>query len=79
MCPDDLAWEHAEETSDTWLAQFLKLDILRPITEFVLHHNRNSGTEFAMLNKGSYNISLRLKYEHDATVIRLSDPYRHFQ
>lgn len=74
MCPDDVAWEQAEETSDTWLAQFLKLDILRPIAEFVLHHNRGCGTEFAMLNKGSYNISLRLKYEHDATVIRLSQP-----
>lgn len=25
MCPDDVAWEQAEETSDKWLAQFLEL------------------------------------------------------
>ncbi|KAJ5105282.1 hypothetical protein NUU61_002629 [Penicillium alfredii] len=74
MCPDDMAWEQAEETSDNWLAQFLELDILRPIADFILSHNRGNGTEFAILGKGSYNISLRLKYRSSATVIRLSQP-----
>ncbi|KAJ5594933.1 uncharacterized protein N7459_001141 [Penicillium hispanicum] len=74
MCPDDLAWEQAEETSDKWLAQFLELDVLRPIADFILSHNRGVATEFAILRKGSYNISLRLKYRNGATVIRLSQP-----
>lgn len=42
MCPDDLAWEQAEETSDKWLAQFLEVDLLRPIAEFILSHNRGN-------------------------------------
>jgi hypothetical protein len=76
MCPDDMAWEQAEETSDKWLAQFLELDILRPIADFILKHNRGIATEFAILKKGSYNISLRLKYRNGATaiMIRLSQP-----
>ncbi|PLB52101.1 phosphotransferase family protein, partial [Aspergillus steynii IBT 23096] len=74
MSPDDLAWEQAESTSDTWLAQFLEIDLLRPIAEFMLTHNRGTATEFAILRKGSYNISLRLKYRNSATVIRLSQP-----
>lgn len=74
MCPDDMAWERAEETSDKWLVQFLELDILRPIADFILNHNRGIAIEFAILRKGSYNISLRLKYRNGATVIRLSQP-----
>lgn len=74
MCPDDVAWEQAEETSDNWLVQFLEVDILRPIADFVLIYNRGAATEFAILRKGSYNISLRLKYRNGATVIRLSQP-----
>ncbi|KAJ5212411.1 uncharacterized protein N7498_004057 [Penicillium cinerascens] len=74
MCPDDMAWEQAEETSDMWLVQFLELDILRPIADFMLNHNRGIATEFAILRKGSYNISLRLKYRNGSTVIRLSQP-----
>ncbi|KAJ9233421.1 hypothetical protein DTO169E5_7011 [Paecilomyces variotii] len=74
MCPDDVAWEQAEETSDNWLVQFLQLDILRPIADFILKHNRGHATEFAILKKGSYNISLRLKYQNAATVIRFSQP-----
>lgn len=49
-------------------------EILRPIGNFVLDHNGGIGTEFAILRKGSYNISLRLKDENEATVIRLSQP-----
>lgn len=74
MCPDDVAWEQAEETSDNWLLQFLELDILRPIADFILTYNRGIATEFAILRKVSYNISLRLKYRNGATVIRLSQP-----
>ncbi|KAJ9296157.1 hypothetical protein DTO271G3_5298 [Paecilomyces variotii] len=74
MCPDDVAWEQAEETSDNWLVQFLQLDILRPIADFILKHNRGHAIEFAILKKGSYNISLRMKYQNAATVIRFSQP-----
>lgn len=74
MCPDDVAWEQAEETSDNWLVQFLELDILRPIADFILKYNRGNATEFAILKKGSYNISLRMKYHKAATVIRFSQP-----
>jgi aminoglycoside phosphotransferase (APT) family kinase protein len=74
MRPDDVAWEQAEEISDNWLAQFLKNDVLRPIGNFMLDHNGGIGTEFSILRKGSYNISLRLKDENEATIIRLSQP-----
>lgn len=74
MIPDDLAWEQAEETSDAWLAQFLDHDTLRPIADFILTHNRGPATEFNILAKGSYNISLQLKYRNGATVLRLSQP-----
>ncbi|GAD99681.1 conserved hypothetical protein [Paecilomyces variotii No. 5] len=74
MSPDDVAWEQAEKTSDKWLLQFLKRDIKVPIAEFVLKHNRGDATEFAILKKGSYNISLRMKYQNSATVIRFSQP-----
>lgn len=74
MRPDDVAWEQAEETSDNWLVQFLELDILKPIADFILKHNRGDATEFAILKKGSYNISLWMKYQKGATVIRFSQP-----
>ncbi|RMJ28406.1 Phosphotransferase enzyme family [Aspergillus sp. HF37] len=74
MCPDDVAWEQAEETSDNWLLQFLELDILRPIADFILNLNRGVATDFAILRKGSYNISLRLRYRTGSVVIRLSQP-----
>ncbi|OOQ83223.1 phosphotransferase family protein [Penicillium brasilianum] len=74
MCPDDVAWEQAEDIADSWLAQFLNHDILRPVGNFVLDHNGGIGTEFAILKKGSYNISLRLKDKIAATIIRLSLP-----
>lgn len=75
ISPDDVCWAQAETISDTWLLQFLEIDILRPIADFILHHNRGNATEFAILRKGSYNISLRLKYEpNGATVIRFPQP-----
>lgn len=74
MCADDMAWEYAEKISHNWLLQFLKLDIKKPIAMFILEHHRGDGTEFAILEKGSYNISLRMKYQNHAVVIRLSQP-----
>ncbi|OJJ88604.1 uncharacterized protein ASPGLDRAFT_63460 [Aspergillus glaucus CBS 516.65] len=69
MHPDDISWEQAEETPDNWLLQFLDLDILRPVADFILKHNRDNTTEFV-----SYNISLRMKYRNGATVVRFSQP-----
>ncbi|RAH68651.1 phosphotransferase family protein [Aspergillus aculeatinus CBS 121060] len=75
ISPDDVCWAQAETISDTWLLQFLEIDILRPIADFILLHNRGNATEFAILRKGSYNISLRLKYDpNGATVIRFPQP-----
>ncbi|PYI23055.1 hypothetical protein BO99DRAFT_399416 [Aspergillus violaceofuscus CBS 115571] len=75
ISPDDVCWAQAETISDTWLLQFLAIDILRPIADFILQHNRGNATEFAILRTGSYNISLRLQYEpHGATVIRFPQP-----
>lgn len=36
MSPDDAVWEQTEETADNWLYQFLEIDILRPIADFIL-------------------------------------------
>lgn len=69
-----MAWEYAEKISHSWLLQFLKLDIKKPIAMFILEHHRGNGTKFAILEKGSYNISLRMKYQNHAIVIRLSQP-----
>ena len=77
MHPDDISWEQAEESSDNWLLQFLDLDILRPVADSILKHNRGNTTEFVILKKKkkvSYNISLRMKYRNGATVIRFSQP-----
>ncbi|KAI2795233.1 hypothetical protein POX_a01838 [Penicillium oxalicum] len=40
----------------------------------MLEQNGGIGTDFAILSKGSYNISLQLKDENEASVIRLSQP-----
>ncbi|PKX96207.1 uncharacterized protein P174DRAFT_511804 [Aspergillus novofumigatus IBT 16806] len=58
---DDVAWEPAEKISDNWLAQFLELDILRPIADFILTHNRGNATELPYSKR-------------DATVVRFSQP-----
>lgn len=74
MCADDMTWEFAEKISHNWLLQFLKLDIKKPIAMFILQRQRGDGPEFAILEKGSYNISLRMKYKNHAVVIRLCQP-----
>ncbi|KGO39904.1 Aminoglycoside phosphotransferase [Penicillium expansum] len=74
ITPDDLLWEQAEDISHEWLKQFLGHDIWISIAGFMLAHNRGVGNEIDILKKGSYNISLWLKYENEATVIRLSQP-----
>ena len=74
MCPDNMTWDQAEVIADNLLIRFLKLEIKRPITEFMLDHNRDNGVEFTILKMGSYNISLQLKYENKSTIIRLSQP-----
>ncbi|KAJ5235927.1 hypothetical protein N7489_006018 [Penicillium chrysogenum] len=75
MCADDMAWECAENISHNWLLQFLKLDIKKPIAMFILQRHRGDGAVFTILEKGSYNISLRMKYEKNhAVVIRLAQP-----
>jgi hypothetical protein len=74
MCFDGVVWEQAEDISDNWPLQFLDVNTLRPIADFVLVYNSGGATEFGILKKGSYNISLRLKYRSGATVIRLSQP-----
>ncbi|MBZ6376147.1 MAG: aminoglycoside phosphotransferase family protein [Kocuria palustris] len=75
MCADDMAWECAENISHNWLLQFLKLDIKKPIAMFILQRHRGDGADFTILEKGSYNISLRMKYEKNyAVVIRLAQP-----
>jgi aminoglycoside phosphotransferase (APT) family kinase protein len=74
MRADDMAWEQAEKISHNWLLQFLKLEIKKPIAMFILKHHRGDGTEFTILGKGSYNISLRMKYQNSSVVIRLSQP-----
>ncbi|BCR95757.1 uncharacterized protein AKAW2_20697S [Aspergillus luchuensis] len=71
---DDVAWEQAEEVSDNWLLQFLDHDVLVPIGYFMLDQNGCKGNNFNILEKGSYNISFQLKNEHEATIIRLSQP-----
>ncbi|KAJ5206717.1 hypothetical protein N7472_003165 [Penicillium cf. griseofulvum] len=43
------------------------------IAMFILEH-RGDCTEFAILEKGSYNISLRMRYQNDALIIRLPQP-----
>ncbi|RAH62094.1 phosphotransferase family protein [Aspergillus piperis CBS 112811] len=45
-----------------------------PIGYFMLDQNGCNGNNFNILEKGSYNISFRLKNEHEATIIRLSQP-----
>ncbi|KAJ5638844.1 hypothetical protein N7528_001234 [Penicillium herquei] len=72
--PDDVCWEQAEDTSEKWILQFLEPDLLRPIEDFMIRHNRGIATELIILRKGSYNILLRLKYQNGSTVIRLSQP-----
>jgi hypothetical protein len=77
MTPDDLVWEQAEEVSDKWLLQFLQHNVLRSIGVFIITHERGFSTEIDILKKGSYNISVWLKFRNPATtptMIRLAQP-----
>lgn len=74
MCYDDVAWEQSEDISDNWLRQFLKIEVKRPIAEFILKHDAGDDPEFTILRKGSFNITLRMKYTYSATNIRFAQP-----
>lgn len=60
--------------SDNWLLQFLDIDVKRPIAKFILKHDSGDDPEFTILQKGSFNITLRMKYTYSATNIRFSQP-----
>jgi hypothetical protein len=61
---DDVSWERSDEVADSWLRQFLKPGILRPIEAFVVRHHHPSELEqFSILEKSAFNISLRIKYK----------------
>ncbi|KAJ5704213.1 hypothetical protein N7493_011351 [Penicillium malachiteum] len=71
---DDVVWEQSDDISDNWLLQFIKVEILRGVGQFVLMNSEGDGPEFAVLKKGFYNLTLRMKYEHSATHIRFTQP-----
>ncbi|KAJ5948240.1 hypothetical protein N7466_001255 [Penicillium verhagenii] len=74
MCYDDASWEQFDHISDNWLRQFLNIDVKRPIAEFILKHDSGEDPEFTILQKGSFNITLKMKYTYNATDIRFSQP-----
>ncbi|KAJ5239574.1 hypothetical protein N7468_004193 [Penicillium chermesinum] len=74
MCYDDVAWEQSDDVSDNWLLQFLDIDVKRPIAKFILKHDSGDDPEFTILRKGSFNITLQMKYTYSATNIRFSQP-----
>ena len=74
MCYDDVAWEQSDDISDNWLLQFLDINVKRPIASFILQHDSGDDPEFKILQKGSFNITLQMKYTYSATNIRFSQP-----
>ncbi|KAJ5239925.1 hypothetical protein N7468_004544 [Penicillium chermesinum] len=74
MCYDDVAWEQSDDISDNWLSQFLDINIKRPIAQFILKHDSGDDPEFKILQKGSFNITLQMKYTYGATNIRFPQP-----
>lgn len=76
MCYDDASWEKSDEIADFWVQQFLKPDILRPIGSFLVrHHNPGDPDQFSILEKGGFNIALRMEYENaSSAVIRFPQP-----
>ena len=74
MCYDDVAWEQAEDVSDNWLLQFLDINVKKPIASFILKYDEGDDPEFTILEKGSFNITLRMKYTYSATNIRFPQP-----
>ncbi|CAG8359274.1 unnamed protein product [Penicillium salamii] len=73
---DDASWEKSEEVADSWVRQFLEPDILRQIGGFLVrHHSPSDPDQFSILEKGAFNISLRMKYENvSSAVIRFPQP-----
>lgn len=71
---DDVAWEQSDDISDNWLLQFLDIDVKRSIAKFILKHDSGDDPEFTILRKGSFNITLQMKYIYSATNIRFSQP-----
>ncbi|EAU35230.1 conserved hypothetical protein [Aspergillus terreus NIH2624] len=74
MCYDDVAWEQSDDVSDNWLLQFLHIEVKKTIAKFILEHDSGDDPEFTILRKGSFNITLRMKYTYSATNIRFSQP-----
>ncbi|KAJ5129525.1 uncharacterized protein N7515_005564 [Penicillium bovifimosum] len=74
MLYDDVAWEQSEDVSDNWLRQFLDIDVKRPIARFVLKHDSGNDPEFTIFRKGSFNITLQMKYTYSATNVRFAQP-----
>ncbi|KAI9036087.1 uncharacterized protein KD926_002464 [Aspergillus affinis] len=75
MYYDDAAWEKSE-VADAWVRQFLEPEILRPVGGFLVrHHSPHDPEEFTILEKGAFNISLRMEYENGCSaVIRFPQP-----
>ncbi|KKK12372.1 hypothetical protein ARAM_006099 [Aspergillus rambellii] len=75
MCYDDTAWEKSEEIADTWVRQFFDPSISRPIGNFVIrHHNPDEAVKFDILEKGAFNIALRMTYKIGSAIIRFPLP-----
>ncbi|KAL4807309.1 hypothetical protein BDV18DRAFT_168257 [Aspergillus unguis] len=74
MSYDDVAWEQSDDISDNWLLQYLDIDIKRPIAGFILQHDSGDDPEFTIFCKGSFNITLQMKYTYNATNIRFAQP-----
>lgn len=74
MFYDDVAWEEAEDFFDNWLLQFLDINVKRPIASFILKYDDGDDPEFTILEKASFNITLRMKYTYSATNIRFPQP-----
>lgn len=74
MYYDDVAWEQFDDVSDNWLLQFLNIDVKRPIAKFILKHVSGHDPEFTILQKGSFSITLRMRYTYSATSIRFPQP-----
>ncbi|KAJ5725103.1 uncharacterized protein N7483_006460 [Penicillium malachiteum] len=66
--------EQSDDISDNWLLQFINVEVLREVGQLVLMNSEGDDPEFAVLKKGFYNPTLRMKYKHSATNIRLTQP-----
>jgi hypothetical protein len=74
MCPDDVTWELAEEISDKWLSSISRGGNLETNRGLHPYSQQRQCNRVAILKKGSYNVSLRVKYRKGAIVLRFSQP-----